>query len=114
LSRHHHGRERNRFLNNLNGKLDRLRPEDNGNGHGNDDGINYWKGKRIISVEEWKRIAGYTDLDDVLTLEEQEELTERLKWKGDLQQERDDMSRVREILDRAIPQIRREINPEAL
>jgi hypothetical protein len=90
---------------------------DDGNGHGNneDDGINYWKGKPIISVEEWKRIAGYTDLNDVLSPEEQEELTERLKCKaGDLQQERDDMSRVREILDRAMPQIRREINPEAL
>jgi hypothetical protein len=92
---------------------------DDGNGHGHsyddDDGINYWKGKHIISMEEWKRIAGYTDLNDVLSPEEQEELTERLKCKGgDLQQERDDMSRVREILDRAIPQIKREINPEAL
>jgi hypothetical protein len=72
---------------------------DDGNGHNKDDGINYWRGKRIISVEEWKRIAGYTDLDDVLTPWEQEELTERLKWKGgDLQQEQDDMSRVSEIL----------------
>jgi hypothetical protein len=97
-----------------------LWPEgDDGNGHGrsydDNDGINYWKGKRIISVEEWKRIAGYTDLNDVLSLEEQEELTERLKCKvGDLQQERDDMSRVREILDRAMSLTRREINPEAL
>jgi hypothetical protein len=112
------GKERDKSVSNLNGKLDRLGlwPEgDDGNGHNDDDGINYWKGKRIISMEEWKRIAGYTDLYDVLTPEEQEELEERLKCKcGDLEQEREDMSRVSEILDRATPKIRREINPEAL
>jgi hypothetical protein len=112
------GRDKDRSVDNLNGKLDRLGlwPEgDDGNGHNEDDGINYWKGKRIISMEEWKRIAGYTDLNDVLNPEEREELTERLKCKcGDLEQERKDMSRVSEILDRATPQIKREINPEAL
>jgi hypothetical protein len=116
----HQGREKDRFLSNLNGKLDRLGlwPEgDDGNGHGNneDDGINYWKGKRIISMEEWKRIAGYTDLRDVLSQEEQEELTECLKCKcGDLHQEREDSLRISEILDKAGPEIKREINPEAL
>jgi hypothetical protein len=111
------GRERgiDRFLSNLNGKLDRMWPEgDDGNGHNKDDGINYWRGKRIISVEEWKRIAGYTDLDDVLNPGEQEELTECLKWKGDQQQEQDDKSRVSEILAKARPKIAREIKSEAL
>jgi hypothetical protein len=117
-----HGRERDKSVNSLNGKLDRLRlglwPEgDDGNGHSydEDDGITYWKGKRIIPVEEWKRIAGYTDLYDVLSPEEQEELEECWKFKcGDLEQDRKDKLRMGEIIDKAAPKIKREINPEAL
>jgi hypothetical protein len=47
----------------------------NGNGHNNNNNNNNawglgWKGRPIISNEEWKRLAGYREFDDVLTSDE--------------------------------------------
>jgi hypothetical protein len=49
-----------RSLNNLNDKLDRLWPEESGNGHNKNDGINYWKGKKILSKDTWRKLGGVT------------------------------------------------------
>jgi hypothetical protein len=37
-------------------RLDRLNPDISGSKN-NNDGINYWKGKKIVSLEEWRKIA---------------------------------------------------------
>jgi hypothetical protein len=54
------GRGIDRSLNNLNDKLDRLWPEESGNGHNKNDGINYWKGKKILSKDIWRKLGGVT------------------------------------------------------
>jgi hypothetical protein len=41
--------------NNLFERLDKLNPDISSKN--NDDGINYWKGKRIVSLAEWRKIA---------------------------------------------------------
>jgi hypothetical protein len=73
-----------------------LWPEESGNGHSKE-----WKGRPIISVEEWKRLAGYTELSDIVTPKEEEylEVNHNLP---------------KETWDRATSDLRREINPEAL
>jgi hypothetical protein len=48
----------------------RLWPAGSGNGHNNNAWGLGWKGRPIISNEEWKRLAGYRELDDVLTQDE--------------------------------------------
>jgi hypothetical protein len=55
----------------------RLWPAESGNGNGNGHNNSRpweWKGRPIISSEEWKRLAGYTELYDNLTPEEREYL----------------------------------------
>jgi ArsR family metal-binding transcriptional regulator len=46
-------------VNNLSQRLDKLYPETNSNN--NNDGVNYWKGKKIVSIKEWKKISNYTN-----------------------------------------------------
>jgi hypothetical protein len=46
-------------INNLSQRLDKLYPDTNSS-NSSSDGINYWKGKKIVSVEEWKKISNYT------------------------------------------------------
>ena len=45
-------------VNNLSQRLNKLYP-DTSNSNSSSDGINYWKGKKIVSVEEWKKISSY-------------------------------------------------------
>jgi hypothetical protein len=42
--------------NNLFQRLDRLCPDTNSENK-NNDGINHWKGKKIVSLDEWRKIA---------------------------------------------------------
>ena len=44
--------------NNLFERLDKLYPDDNG--RDKNDGINYWKGKKIVSLDDWRNIANYS------------------------------------------------------
>jgi hypothetical protein len=83
----------------------RLWPAESGNGNGNGHNNSRpweWKGRPIISSEEWKRLAGYKDFYDVLTSEERE----YLKINMDLPDE--------EIWNKAESRVIREINPKAL
>jgi hypothetical protein len=60
----------------------RLWPAGSGNGHNNNNnawGLG-WKGRPIISNEEWKRLAGYRELDDVLTPDEKMQLKMSLAY----------------------------------
>ena len=86
----------------------------NGNGGGNNNNNNnnnawrsgWWKGRPIISDEYWKKLAGYTDLDDVLTEDEQEQR----KWTLDFVEN----IFSQEVWDRINAQMIKEINPRAL
>jgi hypothetical protein len=44
----------------LDDKVGRLWPEESGNGHNKNDGINYWKGKKILSLDIWRKLGNIT------------------------------------------------------
>jgi hypothetical protein len=44
----------NKLISNLSSRLDRF---ESSNGNGN--GLRYWKGRKIISLNEWRKIANY-------------------------------------------------------
>jgi hypothetical protein len=41
-------------VNNLSQRLDKLYPDTNSN---SSDGVNYWKGRKIISIDKWLKIT---------------------------------------------------------
>jgi hypothetical protein len=43
-------------VNNLSQRLDKLYP-DNSNSNSNNDGVNYWKGRKIIPLDKWLKIT---------------------------------------------------------
>lgn len=50
------------MLNNLSKRLDYFENDDNGNDNNNGDNtVQYWKGKKIIPLSEWKKIADYSE-----------------------------------------------------
>jgi hypothetical protein len=86
----------------------RLWPAGSGNGHNNNNnawGLG-WKGRPIISSEEWKRLAGYKELDDVLTSDE------KMQCKMALDVPEDVLPK--EVWDRVNAQMIKEINPKVL
>jgi hypothetical protein len=46
----------NKSINNLSDRLNKLYPDTSSSNNYND-GINYWKGKKIVSLDEWRKIA---------------------------------------------------------
>jgi hypothetical protein len=85
----------------------RLWPAGSGNGHNNNNAWGLgWKGRPIISNEEWKRLAGYRELDDVLTRDE------KIQIKMSLDVPEDVLSK--EVWDRVNVQMIKEINPRSL
>jgi hypothetical protein len=75
-----------------------------GNGHNNNKNNGWglgWKGRPIISSEEWKKLAGYTELYDNLTSEEKEYLKINLDLPGEVW-DRMDRERIWEINPRAL------------
>lgn len=80
----------------------------NNNNHNNNNAwaLGWWKGRPIISEEDWKRLAGYTDLDDVLT--EDEKLQRMMSL--------DVVENIfpQETWDRLNAQMIKEINPRSL
>jgi hypothetical protein len=49
-----------RDIDKLDDRLARLWPEESGNGHNNNDGINYWKGKKILPKDTWRKLGDTT------------------------------------------------------
>jgi hypothetical protein len=86
----------------------RLWPAGSGNGHNNNNnawGLG-WKGRPIISNEKWKKLAGYKELDDVLTEDE------KMQCKMALDVPEDVLSK--EVWDRVNVQMIKEIDPRSL
>jgi hypothetical protein len=89
----------------------RLWPIKNGNGNNGHNKNNVWglgwKGRPIVSSEEWKRLAEYTEFSDVFNDENVITPEERWSWKTNLN---DSMG----IWDKIDSRLRKEINPKAL
>ena len=88
----------------------RLWPINNGNGNSGHNKNNVWglgwKGRPIIPSEQWKKLAGYKELDDVLTEDE------KMQCKMALDVPEDVLSK--EVWDRVNVQMIKEINPRSL
>jgi hypothetical protein len=54
------GRVRDKEIDKLDNKLLKLWPHESGNGHNKNDGINYWRGKKILPRDTWRNIGDLT------------------------------------------------------
>ena len=84
----------------------RLWPAERGNGNSRNNNYCEWKGRSVISNEHWKKLAGYTELHDLLIPDE------KMLLKMSLAVDEDVLSK--EVFDRVNAQMIRQINPKAL
>jgi hypothetical protein len=101
-------KEIDKFLNDVNNKIDRLYPEP-GNGHGKGLGITHWRDKPVIPADKWKEISG---LEEIETREKEIEI--EIRSNPETEESRRFLGEYPDWAWDQLQKIKYELSPEAL